>query len=105
MPDNNQQEQTRRLATILAADILGYSRLMDADEEGTYAALQSALSEVVDPGIAKHKGRIVKQNDHLMDCTRYLVRGRGRMKTQEPPRRPRRPIFATRDTSGLGWMS
>ena len=60
MSDNNQQEQTRRLATILAADIVGYSHLMELDEEGTYATLQSALSEVVDPGIAKHKGRIVK---------------------------------------------
>lgn len=60
MSDNNQQEKTRRLATILAADIVGYSHLMELDEEGTYATLQSALSEVVDPGIAKHKGRIVK---------------------------------------------
>ncbi|TDI62402.1 MAG: tetratricopeptide repeat protein [Alphaproteobacteria bacterium] len=60
MSDNNQQEKTRRLATILAADILGYSRLMDADEEGTYAALLSARSEVIEPKIKKHKARIVK---------------------------------------------
>ncbi len=51
------------------------------------------------------KGRIVKQNDHLMDCTRYLIRGRAHMKTQEPPRKQRRrSVFAARDTSGLSWM-
>jgi len=51
------------------------------------------------------KGRIVKQNDHLMDCTRYLVRGRRRMKTQRPPTQRWRPAFAGRDTRGLGWMA
>ena len=60
MGGKNQQEQTRRLATILAADILGYSRLMDADEEGTYAALHSARSGIIEPKIKKHKARIVK---------------------------------------------
>ena len=51
------------------------------------------------------KGRIVKHNDHLMDCTRYLVRGRQRMKTQPPPKRRRRPDYgAYRRSDGLGWM-
>jgi TolB-like protein/class 3 adenylate cyclase/Flp pilus assembly protein TadD len=53
-------DRERRLATIFAADIVGYSRLMDADEEGTYAALVSARSEIIEPKIAKHKARIVK---------------------------------------------
>src|SRR5437763_1701649 len=50
----------RRLAAILAADIAGYSRLMGADEEGTLAALKATRSELGDPKIAEHRGRIVK---------------------------------------------
>jgi adenylate cyclase len=50
----------RRLAAILAADAVGYSRMMRDDEPGTLALLQKHRSEVIDPGIAKHHGRIVK---------------------------------------------
>src|SRR5689334_21318651 len=51
---------TRRLTAILAADVVGYSRLMDADEEGTYKRLKAHLRELVDPTIREHHGRIVK---------------------------------------------
>lgn len=50
----------RRLAAILAADAVGYSRMMRDDEPGTLALLQKHRSEVIDPGIARHHGRIVK---------------------------------------------
>ena len=50
----------RRLAAILAADVAGYSRLMGAEEEGTLAALKRHRSELIDPKIAEHRGRIVK---------------------------------------------
>jgi TolB-like protein/class 3 adenylate cyclase/Flp pilus assembly protein TadD len=50
----------RRLAAILAADVVGYTRLMGADEAGTLARLKSLRGEVVDPEIARHNGRIVK---------------------------------------------
>jgi adenylate cyclase len=50
----------RRLAAILAADVAGYSLLMGADEEGTLAALKRHRSELIDPKIAEHRGRIVK---------------------------------------------
>jgi TolB-like protein/class 3 adenylate cyclase/Tfp pilus assembly protein PilF len=50
----------RRLAAILAADVVGYSRLMGADEVGTLQALKAHRREVVDPAIAAHNGRIVK---------------------------------------------
>src|SRR5258708_38381167 len=50
----------RRLAAILAADVVGYSRLMGADEEGTLAALKTHRRELIDPLIAQHQGRIVK---------------------------------------------
>jgi len=52
--------QTRRLAAILAADVVAYSRLMGADEEGTHERLQAHLRELVNPKIAEHRGRIVK---------------------------------------------
>jgi adenylate cyclase len=51
---------TRRLVAILAADMVGYSRLMGADEEGTHERLKTHLRELVDPKIAEHHGRIVK---------------------------------------------
>ncbi len=51
---------TRRLAAILAADVVGYSRLMGADEEGTLERLKALLRELLDPKIAEHHGRIVK---------------------------------------------
>jgi class 3 adenylate cyclase/TolB-like protein len=50
----------RRLAAILAADVVGYARLMGADEEGTHAALRETLREVGNPKITEHRGRIVK---------------------------------------------
>jgi len=52
--------QTRRLAAILAADVVGYSRLMGADEEGTLERFKALRRELVDPKIAEHKGRLVK---------------------------------------------
>jgi TolB-like protein len=51
---------TRRLAAILAADVVGYSRLMGADEEGTHERVKAHLVELVDPKIREHHGRIVK---------------------------------------------
>ena len=50
----------RRLAAILAADVVGYSKLMEADEDATVSAWHAARSDTIDPGIADHKGRIVK---------------------------------------------
>jgi adenylate cyclase len=50
----------RRLTAILAADVAGYSRLMGADEEGTHERLRAHLGQLVNPKIAEHRGRIVK---------------------------------------------
>jgi adenylate cyclase len=50
----------RRLAAILTADVVGYSRLIRADEEGTIAALRALRANLIDPKIAAHRGRIVK---------------------------------------------
>src|SRR5437868_2813354 len=56
------EEETmqRRLAAILAADVVGYSRLMGSDEMGTITALKSHRRELVDSAISEHRGRIVK---------------------------------------------
>jgi hypothetical protein len=50
----------RRLTAILAADLAGYSRLMRADEEGTHERLKAHLRELIEPKIAEHRGRTVK---------------------------------------------
>ena len=50
----------RRLAAILAADVVGYSRLMSRDETGTLARLKTIRHEIVDPAIADRSGRLVK---------------------------------------------
>jgi adenylate cyclase len=50
----------RRLSAILAADMVGYSRLMEADETGTLARLRTHRLELIDPAIAKNKGHIIK---------------------------------------------
>jgi adenylate cyclase len=71
----------RRLAAVLAADIAGYSRLMGRDEERTLAQLKVLRKTLVDPGIASHRGRIVKTTGDGMlvefgspvDATRFAV--------------------------------
>jgi class 3 adenylate cyclase len=50
----------RRLAAILAADVAGYSRLMERDEAGTLARLKAHRKELVEPLLAEHRGRVVK---------------------------------------------
>ncbi len=50
----------RRLAAILCADVVGYSRMMGADEAGTLSALKAHRTDFIDPAIASHHGRIVK---------------------------------------------
>src|SRR5262249_26874818 len=51
---------TRRLAAILSADVVGYSRLIGADEPGTLQRLRAIRVEVIDPAVASHNGRIIK---------------------------------------------
>src|SRR5271156_4559328 len=53
--------ETRKIAAILVADIVGYSRLAAADEDRTLARLRALRSDLIDPTIALHNGRIVKR--------------------------------------------
>ena len=53
--------ETRKLAAILAADVVGYSRLAGIDEDRTLARLRALRSDLIDPTIAVHNGRVVKR--------------------------------------------
>ena len=55
-----EQRPKRRLAAILASDVVGYSRLMGVNEERTLAQLQAHQRELLEPSISEHRGRIVK---------------------------------------------
>jgi TolB-like protein/class 3 adenylate cyclase/tetratricopeptide (TPR) repeat protein len=82
----------RRLAAILAADVAGYSRLMGADEEGTHERLKVHLRELVNPNIAEHRGRIVKNTGDgflaefgsVVDAVRCAVEVQRGMIDREP---------------------
>ena len=54
------QRTQRRLAAVLAADVVGYSRLMEIDEAGTLARLKTNRETLIEPKIAEHDGRVVK---------------------------------------------
>ncbi len=58
----------RRLAAILAADVVGYSRLIREDEAGTLAALKAHREQLIEPKVAERKGRI----EPCRDCRRLF---------------------------------
>ena len=63
----------RRLAAILAADAVGYSRLMRADEAGSRSRFNAHIDELINPRISEHRGRIVKTTgDGLLGEFRYF---------------------------------
>jgi TolB-like protein len=91
-----QRHVERRLAAILAGDVAGYGRLMEADEEGTLAQLKAHRRELVDPKIREHHGRIIKTTGDgmlvefvsVVDAVRCAVevqRGMAERNTGEPP--------------------
>jgi len=83
---------SRRLAAILAVDVAGYSRLMEADEEGTHERLRARFRELVDPKIKEHRGRIVKNTgdgllaefQSVVDAVRCAVEVQRGMLDREP---------------------
>jgi adenylate cyclase len=96
----------RRLTAILAADVVGYSRLMGVDETGTVAALKKLRQEVTDPCIAIRQGRIVKTTGDGM-----LVEFPSVVQAVHCARRCRRrwscttPTFRSSNGSATGWGS
>jgi len=88
----------RKLAAIFAADVAGYSRLMGADEEGTHERVKAHLGELVNPKIAEHRGRIVKNTGDgflaefasVVDAVRCAVevqRGMAERNAEIPPKK------------------
>src|SRR6516162_10510756 len=83
---------TRRLAGILAADVVGYSRLMGRDEEGTHKRLKAHFRELFDPKIEEHHGRTVKNTGDgvlaefpsVVDAVRCAVEVQRAMVEREP---------------------
>ena len=53
--------ETRRLAAIMAADVVGFSRMTSADEDRTLARLRALRSDLIDPIVSVHRGRVVKR--------------------------------------------
>jgi adenylate cyclase len=90
----------RRLAAILAADVAGYSRLIGADEEGTLGRLKTLRTEVIDPKIAEHHGRIVKTTGDgllvefasVVDALRCAAEAQAAMAESNAPLPPDRRI-------------
>src|SRR4051812_44528153 len=56
----DKDRRERRLSAIMATDIVGYSRLMEADEASTLAAIKALRTDLIDPLLAQHHGRIAK---------------------------------------------
>jgi adenylate cyclase len=73
--------ETRKIAAILVADVVGYSRLAGADEERTLSRLRGLRSDLIDPAIAAHRGRIVKRTGDgsliefrsVVDAVRFAI--------------------------------
>src|SRR5271165_6517518 len=79
--------ENRKLAAILVADVVGYSRLAGTDAERTLARLRGVRSDVIDPAIAAHRGRVVKRTGDgsilefrsVVDAVRCAVEVQGAM--------------------------
>jgi len=92
MEPAGQARVERRLAAILAADVAGYSRLIEADEEGTLGRLRALRAEIIDPRIAGRRGRIVKTTGDgllvefasVVDALRCAARSSGNGESNAP---------------------
>jgi adenylate cyclase len=93
-----EERAQRRLAAILAADVVGYSRLMEFDEAGTLAALKARRRDVLGPLLAKHQGRIFKTTGdgvlvefasavNAMQCAVDLQQGMAAANAEQPEER------------------
>jgi class 3 adenylate cyclase len=93
-----EERAQRRLAAIMAADVVGYSRLMEFDEAGTLAALKTRRRDVLDPLVAKHQGRIFKTTGdgvlvefasavNAMECAVDLQQGMAAANADQPKER------------------
>jgi adenylate cyclase len=87
-----QENASRRLAAVLAADVVGYSRMMGVDEVGTLAALKQHRDTVFNPAVAEHNGRVVKligdgtlcEFGSVVDAVRCALTIQRRIKNEAP---------------------
>jgi adenylate cyclase len=92
--------ETRKIAAILVADVVGYSRLAGADEDRTLARLRSLRIDLVDPTIALHHGRVVKRTGDgsliefrsVVDAVRCAIEVQSRMVERNAGLPPERRI-------------
>jgi adenylate cyclase len=106
--------ETRKLAAILAADVVGYSRLTGADEDRTLARLRAPRSDLIDPTIAVHNGRVVKRTGDgalvefrsVVDAVRCAVEIQNAMVERNaglpPERRAKRPFHQSSRMAPVG---
>jgi adenylate cyclase len=85
--------ETRKLVAILAADVVGYSRLAGTDEDRTLARLRALRSDLIDPTVAVHNGRVVKRTGdgsliEFRSGRRRALRHRGAERHGRAQRRP-----------------
>ena len=98
--------ETRKLAAILAADVAGYSKLTGTDEERTLARLRALRSDLFDPTIALHHGRVIKRTGDgvliefrsVVDAVRCAIEVQNGMVERNaglPPERRIQTLFAS----------
>ena len=93
----------RRLAAVLFADVAGYSRLMDQDENGTHIRVVRVFGEAVEPSIATHAGRVIKRTGDgiLAEFPSATAALRCAVEIQRQAEERNRPVHpATRSGSG-----
>jgi adenylate cyclase len=104
--------ETRKVAAILAADVVGFSRLTGADEDRTLARLRALRSDLIDPTTAVHKGRVVKRTGDgaivefrsVVDAVRCAIEVQNAMAERNPAcRRTGESNSASASISATSW--
>src|ERR1700756_2620303 len=83
----------RRLAAILAADVVGYSALMQRAEEATYAEFERLKRELIEPSLSRHEGRLIKRRAGIAGRTDWRSAATRQTKWTRDNRRAPRPSF------------
>jgi class 3 adenylate cyclase len=88
--------ETRKIAAILAADVVGFSRMASADEDRTLARLRALRSELIDPTVASQNGRVFKRTGDgaLVEFRSRLCQSNGRSSARGATRPPSSDIYA-----------
>ena len=94
------EQVVRRLAAIVVADVVGYSRLIGADETGTLARLATLRRDIVDHAIARHAGRLFKETGDG-----FLVEFTSAVQAVTRSRSRQRPVRVNRCGCALAFMS